>query len=76
VDDFSLHNLADASTVANAVSKIGTDCVKTTGTDSTADYIVIDGNYQFYLLYSPYCCCWRTQVIQAECVRDQLSQIS
>jgi hypothetical protein len=70
VDDFSLHNLNDATVAGMAVSKIGTDCI-TTGTTvpvtQTADYIVIDGNYQFYLLYSPYWCCLRTQVIQAEC---------
>ena len=44
LDQFSINNLADATTATNAKSAVGTSCLlNAAGTDFSGDYIEIDG---------------------------------
>ena len=51
LDQFSINNLADATTATNAKSAVGTSCLlNAAGTDFSGDYIEIDGQYEFKLI--------------------------
>ena len=52
MDQFSLANAADASTVANAKALLGTDCLTTDATTvATGDYIVIESESKSFTFF-------------------------